>query len=376
MLPTLRPAARRAALGLTTLTLSAGALVAAPSATAAEAREHTTARADAAGDWLVDQLNRRDVIRSGYDDGTGNFVRYVDHGLTLDVYFALRDLQVHRQKREDVLDALETRVDDYVVVGGVRYAGSLAKLLTAVQRQQRDPATYEDGDLVSRLEGMVHQGGDADGLAQDASAPGSTNTIGQSWAVQALARADSGLADEAVAFLLKQQCDNGFFRVYTKSVDRTCDSGTAKQSGPSVDATAFAVQALLVADRQGVAIPVQQLEDAVTAAERWLVGKQRRSGAFRDEGVANSNSTGLAAAVLADLGRERRADRAAEWIRDLQVTRALARDGALGGERGAVAYQRSAFRAGKDNGITRDVRYEWRRATAQAAAGLDALRRG
>ena len=371
MLPTLRPAARRAVVGLTTTVALAGGLLA-PPASAAE----PTGRAEAASDWLADQLNDRDLVVSGYDDGNGNFVRYVDHGLTLDVYLAFKDLRVKRERREAILDALETRVEDYVTAFDQTYAGSLGKLLTAVQRQHRNLATYEDGDLLSRLQRMVKRGGQADGLAEDASAPGTTNTIGQSFVVRALAMADSHLADETTRFLLRQQCDNGYFRVYTASADRTCDGGTAAQSGPSVDATAFAVQALLVADRRDVDVRQRRLDRALAAAEAWLLRKQRNSGAFRTDGTANTNSTGLAAAVLADLGRKGRADRAAEWLRDLQVTRGLAQDGALGGERGAVAFDRAAFDDGVDDGITRGVRYEWRRATAQAAAGLDALRRG
>ena len=124
-------------------------------------------------------------------------------------------------------------------------------------------------------------------------------------------------------------------------------------------------------DRDALA---SRLDHALHAAESWLVRKQRTNGSFREDGAANSNSTGLAAAALADLGHVHRADLAAKWLRRLQVTTALAKDGALGGERGAVAFDRAAFKAGVDNGITRDVRYQWRRATAQAAVGLDALR--
>ena len=164
--------------------------------------------------------------------------------------------------------------------------------------------------------------------------------------------------------------------MYLESVDHTCDGGSAAQSGASVDATAFGVQALLVADRRDVDVSEQRIDDALAAAEAWLLRKQRASGAFREDGVANSNSTGLAAAALADLGRKGRADRAAEWVRERQVTRALARDGALGGERGAVALDDAAFDKAVEDGITGGVLYQWQRATAQAAAGLDALRRG
>jgi len=372
-------AVRRAALGLsTTVALVAGTLVT-PSATAAPAAagdDRPTAAARAAATWLVDQLNPNDLVLSGFVDQNGNFVRSIDHGLTLDVFFAFKDLGVARQRREGILDALESRVDDYATFSGKTAAGSLAKLVTALQRQHRDLATYEDGDLLTRLQRTVHRGGATDGLAEAADPPFPTNTVGQSFAVRALATAGSGVADDATRFLLKQQCDRGYFRLFVESADSTCDGGTADRSGPNVDATAFAVQALLVAKRRDVTVRTARIANALDAAEAWLVRKQRASGAFRQDGIANANSTGLAATALADLGRKRRADRAAEWLRDLQVTRGLAQDGALGGERGAVAFDRASFETGIDKGIRRGVRFQWRRATAQAAPGLDALRRG
>jgi hypothetical protein len=367
---------RRALLGLTTTAVLLGG-----SPVAAEAVDRPTPRADAAADWLSRQLDAGLVV-SGYDDGRGNWVRYTDYGLTLDFHLALRDLRVKPRVRRAILAAVEPRTGEYVGTGQIRYAGALGKLLTAVQRERIDPSTYAGGKLVRQLERRVHLAQDTErGRAKDAFDPDGlggdySNTIGQSFAVRALAMADSDLADETVRFLLRQQCAQGFFRVYVESVDHTCDGGTEAESGPSADATAFAVQALLVAGRRDVDVRQRRLDNAVAAAEAWLVRKQRRSGAFREDGVANSNTTGLAAAVLADLGRVRRADAAAEWLRKRQVTRALARDGALGGQRGAVAFDRQAFAVAVENGIERGVRYQWRRATAQAAAGLDALRRG
>ena len=135
MLPVTRPvkhpvissAVRRAALGLTTVALTAGALTAPATAAAAGERREPTAPARAAAGWLVDQLDARDLVVSGYhDDTTDTFVRYVDHGLTLDVFFALKDLGVARDRRDGILDALETRVDEYVASFGGTAAGSLA----------------------------------------------------------------------------------------------------------------------------------------------------------------------------------------------------------------------------------------------------------
>ena len=126
MLPSVRPSIRRAVLGLTSVALLSGTLVAGPAATAAP-DDRPTGRAKAAADWLVDQLNPNDLVLSGFVDENGTFVRFIDHGLTLDVYFALKDLGVARERREGILDALETRVDDYVTFSGKTAAGSRSR---------------------------------------------------------------------------------------------------------------------------------------------------------------------------------------------------------------------------------------------------------
>ena len=371
------PPVRRAALGLTTAAaLAAGTLVATPVTAAVEVDARPTARAQAAADWLADQLEHG-LVNSEFQDDKGQWHSFPDYGLTLDVDLALRDLGVKERKRRRILAAIERRPGQYIGTGTTRSAGALGKLLTAVQREHIDPATYAGGTFVQQLERRVHTAADTEqGRAEDAGSDDFSNAIGQSFVVRALSMAGSDLADETTRFLLRQQCVQGYFRVFLESADHSCNGGTESESGPSVDATAFAVQALLVADRRDVDVRKRRLHLAVAAAEAWLLRKQRASGAFAEDGIANSNSTGLAAAVLADLGRDRRADRAAEWLRDRQVTRRQAQDGALGGERGAVAFDTQAFKAAVENGIARGARFQWRRATAQAAAGLDALRRG
>jgi hypothetical protein len=377
---------RRAALGLTTaVALSAGLL--APPASAAQSTgqptaqptARPTARADAAADWLAGELQGGLMITE-FRDQDGNLIP--DFGLTLDVDLAMRDLRVRPGTRQRILDAIEPRTGEYVGTGPNRSAGGLGKLLTAVLRERIDPATYAGGTLVRQLERRVHTADDSNrGRAVDAFDPTSTfgqdfsNTIGQSFVVRALSLAGSDLAGVTARYLLRQQCARGFFAGALGSADTVCATGGGSGTGPSVDATALAVHALIVADRRDV-VRHRRVHRALVAAEAWLVRKQRAGGAFSADGVANANSTGLAAAALAALGRDRRADRAAEWLRARQVTRALAQDGALGGERGAVAFDRAAFRAAVDNGIGRGARDQVRRPTAQAAVGLDALRRG
>jgi hypothetical protein len=366
--PVRKHSLRRALLGLTTAALLSAGLVASP----AEAAPN--ARADAAADWLKSQLKDGLVI-SSYQSGD-DWVKYTDYGLSLDFYFAFDGLGVRRAARTQIIQAIEPEAGSYVGTGDYAYAGALGKLLTAVQLEGLDPAAYSSRNLLAKLEGLVHTTADGQrGRAKDTWAAGDpfggdySNTIGQAWVVQALERADSARAPLTVSFLLKQQCADGFFRLYMESDNFSCDGGTADESAPSVDATAFAVQALLVAKANGAT----GLDDDIRDAARWLVARQADNGSFSDGGVRNANSTGVAAEALLALGRTGAAHDAAVWLRDHQVTGRIARRTELDGERGAVAYDTAAFREGKRDDITRATRYQWRRATAQAAVGLDAL---
>lgn len=369
--------ARRATLALTTTAALALGTTTAP---AQAAGADVTPQAGAAAAWLADELHDGLIVDEFQDPESKQWFQYTDHGLTLDVFFALKELGVKGTVRRGIISAMEAETGAYITNGDYRYAGATGKLLTAVLARGLDPSTYSDYDLVAELEALVHTEADAQqGRASDtydATDPWQgdySNTVGQSFVVRGLAGVGSELADETVRFLLKQQCAEGFFRVSMESVDHTCDAGTAKQSAPSVDATASAVMALLEVQRIGVeGVREAKVDAALQRAGKWLVTKQADNGAFRDAGVANSNSTGLAAQALAALGRVRPAVKAAAWLSSLQVTGKLVRTTAFRErDRGAVAPDRAALVEGEDEGITRDVRYRWHRSTAQAAVGLD-----
>jgi A-macroglobulin TED domain len=369
----------RAVIGLTTAVLLAGCGSDDPapsSGGSAAPAPAVTAEATAAASWLAGQL-KGGLLRSSYEDppGSGTWVTVPDYGLTLDALFALQDIPEQADRRAAILDALEPVSDAYIGAGKVAYAGSTGKLLTAVQVEERDPATYAGGDLVARLERLVHRKQDDElGRAKDRWDPADefggdySNTVGQSWVVRGLTGADSDLTDEATAFLLAQQCADGFFRLVMESEDHTCDSGTAEQSAPSVDATAFAVQALL--EVQDADVPGVDVSSAVDEAADWLLAEQVEDGAFvdADSGAANANSTGVAAEALQLLGEEDAAAKARSWLVDHQVTTEVG--GELAQQEGAVAFDDAALDNGEEKGITREVRYQWQRATAQAVPAL------
>lgn len=355
----------RALLGLTTTAVLLGGTV-------APAQAAVSPEADSAGDWLADQVDSG-IVTSEYHDGA-RWVAYDDFGLTLDVYFAFDQLGIKPARRQGILDAVEPRMHEYTDVWGTRYAGAIGKLLTAVEAGGRDPRAYGDEDLVAGLEDLVVTAGPERGRAKDnpTGEYESSNTFSQAFVATALAGADSALADEATEFLLKQQCADGFFRQDVASADFTCDGGTSDESKPSVDATATAAMAAAALAADG---PLTVREDARLAFRRavaWLVSRQVDSGTFA--GGRNTNSTGLAASALILAGKTGRATKAAEWIDRFRVTRRLVRTTAYrAADLGAIAYNAAAFRTGKDDGITRATRYEWRRATAQAAPALDLL---
>ena len=349
---------RRATLALTTTAALAASLVAAPTQAA-------TPQASSSAGWLAGQLTNGIAHNDQYDID--------DYGLSLDIWFALDALDVRAGTRSDILDALESKIADYTTYNGTTYSGPVGKLLAAVETAGIDPATYGDGSLLPTLRSLVVTSGPETGRAKDDDAGGAdySNTIGQSYSVRALSLADDDLKSSTTTYLLKQQCPKGFFRESMGTADDgdfSCASGrSAGTSSPSVDATAFAVMALRVARAHGVDGVDDDIKDAVT----WLKAKQHKDGSFTGNGEPNSNTTGLAAAVLAGPA-PKAAAKAARWLDGLRVTKKLASDGALGGEAGAVAYDRKAFRDAVQNGIGND-RDQWRRATAQAAVGLDAL---
>ncbi|MDQ1675170.1 MAG: hypothetical protein QOC93_314 [Actinomycetota bacterium] len=364
----MRSLARRlGAVATTTALVTGGALHASPAQAAPTSYGYSAAR------WLSDQLT----------DGlvhSDQFGGYDDYGLSLDIFHALTALGTRPGSAAAVIDALAANPQAYIGVedgtSHETYAGATGKLATAAELAGRDATAFGGVDLVDRLEGLVVTGtGPETGRAVDASAYGDySNTIGQSWDVRALTGAGSALADEAMGFLLRQQCADGFFRLTfeksgTAGTPFTCDGAAAGKASPSIDATAFAVQALDAARDRGVA----GLDDDIADAADWLTRTQAADGSFADMEVANTNSTGLAAAALTAVGRTGTAGNAAAWLLQHQVTDAVAESSALTTELGAIAFDAGALAAGKRDGITPELADQWRRATAQAAVGVDAV---
>ena len=323
----------------------------------------STPEASAAADWLAGQLDDGVLHNDQYD--------FDDYALSLDVALALNALGAHPGSVDDVLDAVAkdptVYTADFPGDTESQYAGQTGKLAVAVHDTGRDATAFGGHDLVAELEAVVEDEGDEAGRGIDVSAYGEySNTIGQTWIVRALTRSGSDERDAAIAYLLKQQCSDGSFRVNLfkeGSVGRECgrpDAGDVT----SVDATGLAVVALLDAREAGAS----GLDDDIDDAAAWLVDTQASNGSFGDGGAQNTNSTGLAAVALHATGHDDAARDAADWIGALQVGEGTPK---LAKHAGAVAFSTEAFEAGENDGIVAETRDQWRRATTQAAPALD-----
>lgn len=314
-------------------------------------------KAAQAADWLAGELvNNRMKVEYG---GT----RFTDWGLTIDTLFGLSAEGSKTRRVNKIAGVLANHVNDYTDFGADRYAGPSAKLLLAAKVARKDARDFGGHDLRRRVLDLVEgpRAGFQHGRLKDRSEVDYSNTISQSFGVLGLSRT-GGARQSTVDFLLKQRCTAGWFRLLEES-DERC---RRKQDDPDVDATAYAVQALVAARADGATLP----EGTVRESSAWLVKVQRDSGAFgggaSTEG-ANTNSTGLAVQALAATARDRAVAKAADWVGGLQLTRRRTEGTPARDEVGAIAYDRTAYRAALRDGIPRGDagRDQYRRATAQ-----------
>ena len=331
---------------------------------------------DDGGTWLKKQLTGSLAVTEYRDEWTDpenpTWVEYTDGGLTADVAIALDAIGGRSRKVSAIGEALAPEVSNWTANGN--YANPVAKAAVTATTTGQDPRSFGGNDLIAQLEDRIADAAPITGRIEDGGGGSDYGSaIGQAYAALALGRADSPEADTTLAFLLEQQCSEGFFRLTLTAdkaaADQSCDADTT--SVPDTDATALAV--ILLGELDSADPDVDRVIDH---AVRWLKETQKSNGAFgggTSTARANSNSTGLAAWALGDFGACGRAEKAAEWVRSLQVRGTLRRT-ELAGEKGAIAYDRAAYRVAKDRGIKRIARDEWFRASAQAAPGLRFLR--
>jgi hypothetical protein len=323
-----------------------------------------TPESDAAG-WLADQPTKGLVYNKQY--------KFDDYSLSADIARALDSMGVERRTVKQIRTALAKNVGSWT--GGYPgstdvYAGQVAKAIVLAQETGAKARSFGGVNLVTQLESRVATTGTTAGRISDSTSTGDdyANVIGQGLAVQALTGAKSPLADEALAYLLDQQCAKGFYQLYfadPAAADQTCEGG-AKVA--DADATAMVVLSLQAIDK-----PTRAVRTSIKHGVRWLARQQHANGSFGggvSTRAANANSTGLAATALGQAGRCRPAAKAARWLTGLQVDDAAAAGTRLARQVGAIAYNAKALRDGRKHGIDKGTAYQWQLATVQAAPAL------
>ncbi len=314
--------------------------------------------------WLSDQVTDGLVHNDQFD--------FDDVGLSIDVALGLDAAGKKPTVVKAITKAVGKNVAFYTAFAPSVYAGPTAKAAVFAHSQDKNPHAFGGVDLVKQLEARVASAAPITGRIEDAFDPNDefggdfANVIGQAYAAQALSVTGSAKATSATAFLLEQQCDDGYFRQYfttdkTRS-DQSCQGAPRAERGASTDATALAVLALQ--DVKG-----GKAKAAIKKAVEWLISRQQRSGGFTDTGklgVYNTNSTGLAGWALGEAGATKQAEFTAGAVRALQSEGTNPCTGKVGEALGAIAFDIDAWDLAGDKGITTKTSDQWRRATAQA----------
>jgi len=318
----------------------------------------------AAAAYLAAQPEASGIITSYYDYPVGPpFESSVDYGLTIDAAWALDAVGGQPAKLAAMTTALEENADNYYT--DFSGTGAAAKLSAFLQSQGRSGPVVDA--LIDGVEARISTVSPTEGRLLDPDDPGTVweddfNTpLTQAFAVSALNNAGSDLANDALAFLMDQQCEEGFFRdafAARDAADQTCD-GAASPTG-SVDTTGVAL--LMLQDQKSK----PAVKAAITSALDWLESSQAADGSFNN---GNANSAGLAGWVLGLGGRTAAATKAAGWLRGQQLANAGTCAPHAADVKGAVILDELGLTNAAD-GLDDIENSSATRATAQAAPAL------
>lgn len=331
--------------------------------------------ATAAGTWLRSQLDSTGAM-PGFAPGSP------DVGLTIDTYWAMKAAGAPKAQLAKTWAAISSHAQAYAgpqVYSGVTYitAGASAKVLFAaatagVSPILTQPSGYKLNILNQTLALVNQKPGPEHGRLQDPAAdgPDSSNIFSQSLAVLGFVGVHEekttkrAVVQDAVNFLLTQQCSAGYFRMFYND-NLSCNAARPEGNAqPDNDGTSMGLQALMAAKAAGLAVP----ESAITHGTAYLVSAQKANGSFGG-GVSteapNSNSTGLAAATLQAAGQTHAAAKAGAWMTTVQAMLPRIKGTPLAADAGAIAYDQPTFAAALKSGIGSTVGV-WQRATPQA----------
>lgn len=112
----------------------------------------------------------------------------------------------------------------------------------------------------------------------------------------------------AITWLLDQQCTDGSFESYRADTSVPCTKpDPVNYTGPDMNSTAMAVQALMALDNGRVKVRGALLDRVVDAADKaggWLAKQQNADGGwpYYSGGASDANSTGLAMSAIDTVG--------------------------------------------------------------------------
>ncbi|MDP3969654.1 MAG: hypothetical protein Q8Q02_15395 [Nocardioides sp.] len=321
--------------------------------------------------WLAERLAEDGLLEGDFGPLHG---QSIDAALALD---AVGD-------QEDAISAVAAAVEDaagsYVEyefegedgeVSSGEVAGATGKALVLADLVDGDTGSFGGIDLVQRAESLLVDDGPAVGRSFD-TAQGEpdhqyANSLGQAFVVRGLHEAGSARAQEALDYLLDQQCPDGHFRQEFPDIDaetQDCTTPATDDAGPDTTAT-------VILQLHALAAEDTEVDDALTAATEWLVQRQTTDGAFdagAETGGPNANSTGLAGWALGLRGMDDEASQAAAWVRALQVPDQECGD-ELDDEAGAIAFDEAALAAGRADGLEETFQ-QWNVTATQALPSL------
>lgn len=315
------------------------------------------ARGTLAAQWQASQL--RNGRMPGFSPGNP------DWGLTIDVAFMLAADGTQPAVVRQVRHAVSRHVLDYAVYKGDTASGAMAKALLVSEVLKGDPTDFGGLNLRKRVLKLVAPTGAGfeAGRLRDTGKTDYSNVFGQSYGTIGLARSGS-VPEDVIDYLLKQRCAEGYFRLF-EIAGETCDESG---SDPDVDATALALQALIVAKADGATVSHRLIVDTTD----WLISVQGADGSYSEDATGDapsSNSTGVAANALAAAGHNSPRLKAAAWVAGLQLTKANAGNGPAKPDIGAIALDPAALADGIAHGLG-DNRSQWWRVTPQAFFAL------
>ena len=318
----------------------------------------------AGASWLEGELSDGVLVNRQYKTD--------DYSTTVDLAYALRAVAPESDALPRIADALASGADAYTSPGNEVYSGSTGKLLSFAIDAGADPHAFGGQDLVAQLEDRTADKGPAKGRISDKSQYGDyANGFGQAWAVRGLTLAGSDEAASARDFLLGQQCDAGFFRLYfpkATAAEQAC--GEAPDEPVDTSALAYVLLHDLAEDDDVLA-------DALDKAIAYILTQQAADGSFSggDGGnvIANANSTGLAGWALHLAGEDEAATEAATWVRAHQLGEC---EGKLAADAGAIGFDDATVASAGRTGLTAKTEYQWRLATSQSVPALLAVSEG